>query len=141
MAKDSGRTVGKRTAPQIGHTMDDGTVYVGVSPSTKKAMFTTSRDAPRLRNFEEAQAYRRDRNKRKAHGHDDWRLATPGELAVLFNRSERIGRFKISSEHPDNLYWSSKQDGYGSAVVRNFSNGREDNRLKNYHASLRLVCG
>src|SRR5262249_41064456 len=65
-----------------GDKMPDGTIYAGISPDTDKPMYTPPVNAPRRMKWQEASDYAKGLN---AHGHNDWRLPTRGELNVLFN--------------------------------------------------------
>ena len=51
-----------------------------VSPDTGKAMYTTPADAPLTIKWKQAIEYAA---KLDAHGHNDWRAPTKGELDVL----------------------------------------------------------
>ena len=47
----------KPLAPEIGGEMPDGTIYVGISPDTGKAMYATPRDALGMYTFNKAAKY------------------------------------------------------------------------------------
>jgi hypothetical protein len=61
--------------------MQDGAVYAGLSPDTGEPMFTTPAYAPWTMKWKQAMEYAA---KLDAHGHQDWRAPTKGELNVLF---------------------------------------------------------
>ena len=67
--------------PVIGDRMPDGTIFAGVSPDTGKPMYTTPADASLTMDWKKAMDYVK---KLDAHGYQDWRLPTQGELNVLF---------------------------------------------------------
>jgi hypothetical protein len=112
-----------KTEPKPGDRMADGTVYAGVSQDTGKAMYATPADAPLTYTFNQAQKYAA---KLDAHGHQDWRVPTKGELNVLFQNRAAIGGFDISGSNPAGWYWSSSQDDY-SAWGQRFSDGHQYN--------------
>jgi len=120
-----------------GDRMADGTVYVGISPDTRKAMYATPADAPLTLSFNQAQEYA---DKLEAHGHRDWRVPTKKELDVLFNNRAAIGGFDETSSLPAGWYWSSSQTSFfNHAWAQRFSDGLQLNRLKRHDSSLRLV--
>jgi hypothetical protein len=130
MAGDSAKEV------EIGDAMPDGTVYAGVSPESGKAMFTTAADAPATCTFEEAQEYAA---KLDAHGHQDWRVPTKGELKVLFVNRKVIGGFEESGSDPVGWYWSSSPSSRRNAWAQRFSEGYQDTSHKYYYTSVRCV--
>ena len=74
-----------------------------------------------------------------AHGHDDWRVPTKGELNVLFQNRAAIGGFDVSGSSPAGWYWSSSQSGYFDAWDQRFSDGSQDDDGKDSVSSLRCV--
>ena len=127
-----------RAEPQPGDRMADGTIFAGTSPDTNKPMYTTPQDAPLTYTFNEAQKYSLGLNKQKAHDHDDWRVPTKKELAVLFNNRAAIGRFNVTGSDPAGWYWSSSQN-YDNAWAQRFSDGFQLNYFKLIVSSLRCV--
>lgn len=107
---------------EVGMKMDDGSIYVGKSPSTGEAMYTTPKDTSMLMNFNTAAAYTKEL---RAHGHNDWRLPTVEELKVLIknkNTGALKGTFSGENEDAaqlDGWYLSSThtQFGYGKIQV------------------------
>ena len=94
---------------QIGDKMTDGTIYAGISPDTKEAMYVTAKDAGLITTFNQA---KKCASKLDAHGHKDWRLPTEAELNVLFKNREKgalKGAFNLKSENGAGYYWSSKR--------------------------------
>ena len=75
-----------------------------------------------------------------AHGHQDWRVPTKGELKVLYNNRAAIGGFDESGSVPAGWYWSSSHDfiDYGAWAQR-FSDGSQYDSFKGSDSSLRCV--
>jgi hypothetical protein len=91
--------------------------------------------------FNEAAEYAKTVNSQKACGHDDWRVPTKNELAVLFNNRAAIGGFDIFAE-PDGWYLSSPGRGASAIWGQSFHNGRQSSCINSSSASVRLVrCG
>jgi uncharacterized protein DUF1566 len=107
-------------APAPGARMPAGTVYAGISPETKKPLYTMPRDAPGTYSWLAGMRYCKDL---KAFGHDDWRVPTDGELNVLFNNRAAIGGFDVSGSYPAGWYWSGTQYGLWGAWAQRFSDG------------------
>jgi hypothetical protein len=123
---------------EIGGKMADGTVYAGVSPDTKKAMYVPPADVSGPITFAEAKQYAGALN---AHGYDDWRLPTQAELKVLFDNRTAIGGFNQSGHFPTGWYWSLTPCGDNDqhACGQRFSDGFQDHYSKMYKSSLRCV--
>ncbi len=81
---------GNGNAKEIGDEVEDGTVYAGLSPDTGRAMYATPKDASGAYDFNEAAGYAEDLG---AHGHNDWRVPSKGELNVLWENCDK-GRLK-----------------------------------------------
>jgi hypothetical protein len=128
------------TVPEIGDAMEDGTIYAGLSPDTGKAIFATPADAPLTYDFYQATEYA---SKLDAHGHQDWRVPTKGELKLLFkNRNEgRLkGTFNETGADPAGWYWSSTPTGDDDgAWAQRFSDGSRNDSYRDLDSSLRLV--
>jgi len=124
------------TAPQVGDKRADGTVYAGMSPDTGKRMYTTPRDAGLIFTFKKAKDYAAALD---AHGHQDWRVPTRGELSVLFQNSAAIGGFDISGSDPAGWYWSDEQGYFYIAWGQRFSDGIQDDYGTATGSSLRCV--
>jgi hypothetical protein len=80
---------------KIGEEMPDGTIYAGISPDTNKPMYIASEAVPLNMEFNKAVKYAQ---KLKVHGHKDWRIATPSEMAQLFynrKKGKLSGKFNI----------------------------------------------
>ncbi len=129
-----------KTAPEIGDRMADGTVYAGVSPDTGKAMYATPADAPLTMKWEDAMKHAA---KLDAHGHQDWRVPTKGELNVLWENRDKgalRGTFNVTGSPPAGRYCSSTEDYYVIlAWDQHFSDGTQHWLLKDTESSLRLV--
>ena len=123
-------------APKIGEMMPDKTIYAAISPDTGKPMYTTPRDAPLTRTFNQAKKYAA---KLDAHGHQDWRVPTKKELDVLFNNRAAIGGFDIGGSYPSGWYWSSTSEHRWDAWDLRFSDGWPNYPFKLSHSAVRCV--
>lgn len=131
------RKPGLTSEPNIGRRMPDGTIYAGVSPDTGKPMYTTPADASLTMTFNEAWEYAKNLD---AHGHQDWRVPTKGELNVLFNNRAAIGGFDVGGSNPAGWYWSGAQYSRWVAWGQRFSDGCQDIDFgKDGHSSVRCV--
>jgi hypothetical protein len=119
-----------------GDRMPDGTVYAGLSPDTRKAMYATPKDAPLTYTFNRAKEYAANLN---AHGYQDWRVPTKGELNVLYNNRAAIDGFDESGSNPAGWYWSSSQHDNNGAWAQRFSDGHQNYYTKLIDSSLRCV--
>jgi len=75
---------------EIGSTMPDGTIYIGVSPSTHRPFYAAPKDAPHGMGFSKAEKYAKD-----LHVGDkkDFRLPDKEALELLFKNKD-IGALK-----------------------------------------------
>ncbi len=78
---------------EIGQRIEGGTVYAGVCPSTGQEIHAMPEDAGIVLTFNEAARYVTEVNARNTLGHNDWRLPTREELAVL-NAAQNQGTLK-----------------------------------------------
>ena len=62
-----------------------------------------------------------------------WRLPTKEELNILYQNKDKIGGFAYD------YYWSSTEDGSGSAWVQNFGNGNLGYGYKFYPYCVRAI--
>ena len=111
------------TAPEIGDEMEDGTIYAGISPDTKKPMYATPKDAPGTYTFNKAADYASTVD---AHGHHDFHAPSKNELNVLYenrNKGKLKGTFNETGSVFAGWYWSSSQDVNNLAWVQRFSDG------------------
>jgi hypothetical protein len=127
---------GTSTESRIGAPMPDGTIYAGHSPETGKRMYTTPHNAKLTGTFEQARKYAA---KLAAHGHKDWRVPAKDELNVLFNNRAAISGFDVTGSYPAGWYWSSSENGHGSAWGQRFSDGDQGIYYGNDDSSLRCV--
>lgn len=99
--------------PIVGARMEDGTIYVGLSPGTKDRMFMATENSPAM-TFNEAAKYTK---RLDVHGHNDWRIPTKQELEQIFNYTH-LGKFRgMFSYHPFDRYWSSTESGSDDRIV------------------------
>lgn len=104
---------GPSDCPSIGDTCADGTLYAGISPDTRNAMFVLPADAADQMTWDQARGYAEDLD---AHGHDDWRLPTIPELRAIFGNRTGISGLNDSSVGGGASYWSS--DDYETFAVQ-----------------------
>ncbi len=112
---------------EVGYQMPDGSIYAGISPDTNKHMYVTAKSASLSMNFNAAAVYAEGLD---AHGHQDWRLPSRGELDVLsFNRDNGALKETFNTAGMGHLgyFWSSSIttliDKEGSAWARQFVDG------------------
>ena len=135
-----GISVASAAGLAIGGKAKYGTLYAGISPDSKKFIYTTPTDAPGIYNWYLGKDYCHNS---QAHGHDDWRVPSRSERNVLFeNRAKGNlkGTFNETGSNPAGWYLSS----YTYAKEQwpqNFSDGEEDFARLIYPASLRCVRG
>jgi len=135
VANDDGKAA-VSAEPKIGDKMPDGTVFAGISPDTNKKMYAAPADAPLTMAFYEATEYAA---KLEAHGHQDWRVPTKGELGVLFNNHAAIGGINVTGSFPAGWYWSAPHANEIYAWGQRFSDGRQDYYLKGSRSAVRCV--
>ncbi len=116
--------------------MPDGTVFVAVIAASGRPLLAARSDISLFPlhlipiRGEDVEAIAREA---LLHGHADWRVPTPDELALLFERRTRLGLFDA------HWYWSSAADGARRGAMR-FSDGLyHPDYLKRAPARLRLV--
>jgi hypothetical protein len=121
-----------------GGKMPDGTIYAGISPDSGAGMYTTPADAPGVYTWSDAIAYCRSLS---AHGHQDWRVPTIGELGVQFANRADIGGFNEAGrmKNASGYYWSSLQIDDDDAWGQQFSDGFHEDFSKSQVSSLRCV--
>jgi len=108
-APEASNAIPDGTVPEIGDTMEDGTIYAGVSPDTGEALYVTPQDASGTLEWKAAMKFAADLD---ANGHEDWRLPTKTELDVLFENRRKgalKGTFDESDGRPSGIYWSSSE--------------------------------
>jgi hypothetical protein len=89
------------TLAMPGDRMPDGTIFVGISPTTHRPFYAMPHDLPDRLDW---YAARRDASRQTFAGHDDWRLPTREELLALYRDSSLIGGFGENIS-----YWSSTE--------------------------------
>jgi hypothetical protein len=128
------------TALKPGDKMPDGTIYAGSLDG--RDIFTTSENEWTPRTFGQALEDAADLNKRKANGHNDWRVPPLRQLYVLFDNCAAIGGFCERDQASSSWYWSSEEGlSKCNAEALRFSDGWQLNREKKSYASLRCVRG
>jgi hypothetical protein len=108
--------------PKSGHRMEDGTVYVGISPTDGRPLYAMPQDLED--NLTWAGAMKAAAAQTFA-GHADWRVATEKELNMLYRNRESIGGFQQA------WYWSSSERNSALAWVQLLVNGiqAKDNKI------------
>jgi hypothetical protein len=121
-----------------GGKMPDGTIYAGISPDTGQRMYTTPADAPSVYTWSQAIEYCKAL---AAHGREDWRVPSIGELAVQFSNRADIGGFNETGrmKNASGYYWSSLQIDDEDAWGQLFSDGFHEDFSKSQVSSLRCV--
>ena len=125
--------------PSPGDAMPDGTIFAGISPDTDKPMYTTQADAPLTMKWGAAMQYADGLD---AHGHQDWRMPTKGELNMLWENRDKgklKGTFNETSSERAGWYWSSAEFDIFNARAQRFSDGTQDWNYKGFVSSLRCV--
>jgi hypothetical protein len=125
-----------KTAPEIGDTMEDGTIFAGISPDTGRRMYTRPADTDLTMKWREAMNYAANLN---ARGHRDWKLPSKAELNVLFKNRAAIGGFDTSGSFPAGYYWSSSKISGSNAWYQRFSDGFQNANNKNGELCVRCV--
>lgn len=96
--------------PKLGEIMPDGTVYVGVSPDTGRAIFAMPHHLPSRMTWTEAQ---KAVTEQSFGGYSDWRLPTRNEMEHLFQTKVLSG----------GIYWSAKEYNRHDAWYLNCTTG------------------
>ena len=125
--------------PKAGDRMADGTIYAGKSPDTGMKMYATAADASLTMKWKKAMDYAAGLD---AHGHQDWRVPSKGELNLLWENRDKgalKGTFNVTGSYPAGWYWSSTELDDNSAWVQRFSDGYLDWDVKYGDSSLRCV--
>jgi hypothetical protein len=136
---------GNKEALEIGETVDDGSIYAGLTADGKSQVFTLTLDLDVAMTFNDVAKAVRRMNSQRVHGHDDWQIPSKDALEVLQkNQNERAlkGTFETAassgSDYPG-WYWSSTEDRDHPSVVWvvRFSGGLGDWDPKDF---VRLSC-
>jgi hypothetical protein len=130
----------KRANAKIGDLMDDGTIYAGISPTTKERMYAEPVDIPLKASFSGAALYARalqvgDKN--------DFRVPDLAELQVLFenrNTGALQGTFEDDKGSPlYGWYWSSQASAGEEAYGKRFGNGLQEGHVRTFLSYVRCV--
>jgi hypothetical protein len=127
---------------QVGDEMEDGTIYAGISPDTRKPMYAMPTDVSLTYTFNAAKDYVDDLNALDSFSHTDWRVPTKNELNVLYenrNKGKLKGTFNETGSYPAGWYWSSSQGNTLNARAQRFSDGHPRYFYKSNVSSLRCV--
>ena len=125
--------------PQVGDRMADGSIYAGISPDTGMKMYATAADASLTMKWKKAMDYAAGLD---AHGHQDWRVPSKGELNLLWENRDKgalKGTFNVTGSDPAGWYWSSTEVISNHAWDQRFSDGHLSWDFKNDASSLRCV--
>lgn len=128
LEREAGSAAGGRRA--------DGTIFVGVSPDSGRALFIKPADITLTMTFNQAQDHA---DGLVAHGHNDWRLPTKNELKMIFDNRAAIGGFDKSGLL--GWFWSISQDTSFSAWCQRFSDGKQAQHGIDMRYALCLVRG
>ena len=123
----------REAGPAAGGRREDGTVFVGVSPDTGRALFAAAADLSLSSTFNQMQDLAASFI---GHGHRDWRPPTKNELRMIFDNRAAIGGFDKSG-----TYWSITQDTSFSAWCQRFSDGKQAQHGVDMRHALRPVRG
>lgn len=128
-----------------GTKMSDGTIYAGISPVTNKPLYTMPHDVlgregfPLGLNFNAA-AHHVD--KLKAYGHEDWRVPSEAELALLCANKDKgalKGTFDLSNSATSAWYWSSTPNFKEEGRTQRLRDCYQSTHFKTYVSSVRPV--
>ena len=126
--------------PKIGDAMPDGTIYVGISPTTNKPMYAALADAPVSMDFNAAAEYAKSL---EVGAKKDFRVPSKEELNVLFENREKgalKGTFNLTGLFPAGYYWSSTPNFDDYAYGQRFSDGAQlDFFTRGFDSSVRCV--
>ncbi|MBU6474704.1 MAG: DUF1566 domain-containing protein [Alphaproteobacteria bacterium] len=129
----------KDKKPKIGAAAEDGWIYAGISPDTRKPMYAAPADAG-VMTLDDAML---ETKKLQAQGKADARIPSKGELKKMFNARAKIAGFDETGRVQEGWYFSSSPhrnylaDAY--IKVRRFSDGKSDFGYRGDRLSVRLV--
>jgi hypothetical protein len=124
----------------IGSTMPDGTIYIGVSPSTHLPVYAAPADAPRGMGFRSAEKYAKE-----LHVGDkkDFHLPDKDALELLFRNKERgalKGTLNVTGSDTIGWYLSSTPGHNTFAYGVRLSDGAQGFAFgDHHHSSVRCV--
>lgn len=116
---------GVKSKPQTGDRMEDGTIYVCISPNTNKRLYVCPEDGYLTSEWRDAMDFAAQF---EGHGKPAgaFRLPTNAELDVLFHCRAKIGGFQDFLNNPEIYYWATEKDQDGNIFPfnMNLKNGR-----------------
>lgn len=135
----------------IGAVMPDGTVFAGTLADGRR-LYAAPKSENIAMTFNEAAAHADKANAGKKLGHDNWRVPTKEELALLWenrNQGALKGTFKVRSsllEQTEGDYWSStpapsSTDSIPVNYMKNFVYGDSGRNSTGCQGVVRLVRG
>lgn len=122
----------KRIKP--GDEMQDGSIYVGLSPDTGRPLYTTKVDQGKY-SWVDAEYAVKDL---REGNHDDWRLPSIRELELLYKKRD-MGALENSFDDEGEYYWSSDEDLNFLSKVKRFNDGTRGHSFKKMDRMLRCV--
>ena len=126
--------------PEIGDVMKDGTIYAGISPTTKQPMYAAPTDAPLTMEFNDAAEYA---STLEIGGKQDFRVPDKEELNVLFKNRKKgapKGTFNLTGSFDGGCYWSSSEsEDAPSAEGQMFKDGSQSLYSLNSSNAVRCV--
>lgn len=122
----------------IGTAVEDGCIFAGISPDTKKKMYIQPSRPKTDFNFQQARKYA----KKISNNYGvKYRLPTKNELNVIFNNSAVIGGFahQDPQSNMSYYYWSSAtHNNPDAAFAQNLDTGFK--RRVRHHARISAFC-
>jgi hypothetical protein len=129
-----------RIAPYMGVLMPDGTIFVGLSPTTEQPLYAAPTDAPARLDFNAAAEHV---GALSDGGHHDWRMPSRKELRLMQKNKDKGAlkdAFPFAATPPEDWYWAADGDNenYGSAL--RFRDGKVGNTDHSKTAPTSLHC-
>ncbi len=119
-----------------GAKMADGTIFAGMSPDTKEAMYLAPADETLMMSFKKALARAEELSSDTGQ---NYRVPSEAELDVIFNNRAAIGGLDTMSGGACSLYRSSTPGRDFTAKILDFSRGEKRSVWKSSTLAVRLV--